>query len=311
LRFVVTGGAGFIGSNLSESLLTLGEVSVIDDLTTGNVSNISHLYNNENFSFLNCSVLDFNTILKATEKVDYIYHLAALPSVSRSIKDPVQTNNVNVNGTLNILEAARRNGVKKVIFASSSSVYGDTPVLPKTESMKLNPLSPYAISKLSAEYYCRIYSKIYDLPTVCLRYFNVYGPKQNPNSEYSAVIPKFITQILNGKQPIINGDGFHTRDFTYIQDVVQANINALKSNVDGFFNIAYGGQTSLNQLVKHILDITNISINVIHGLERPGDVKHSYADISKARDKLQYVPIYKIERGLEATINWYKNYYKN
>lgn len=307
LKFLITGGAGFIGSNLANYLQNIGEVTVIDDLSTGNIANIQELIEN-GIVFSQSSILNYKKTLKSTEKIDIIYHQAALPSVSRSIKNPIQTNEVNVIGTLNVLEAARKNKVKKVIFASSSSIYGDAVVLPKKETMKPNPLSPYAVSKLSAEHYCRVYSRVYGLPTVCLRYFNVYGSRQNPKSEYSAVIPKFITRILDGKPPIINGDGNHTRDFTYIQDVIQANIMAMKSNVEGIFNIAYGEQTSLNQLAKKIMDLMNVSLEVIHGPERPGDVRHSYADISQASINLKYAPKYSLEKGLQETINWYKNF---
>jgi UDP-glucose 4-epimerase len=307
VRYLITGGAGFIGSNIAGTLMGQGEVLIIDDLSTGKYRNIEPLVN-EGVRFYESSILDTEKLITITKEVDYIFHQAALPSVARSIKDPIKTNNVNVSGTLNILEAARTNHVKKVIYASSSSVYGDSKTLPKKESMIPNPISPYAVSKLTSEYYCRAYSKIFGLPTVCLRYFNVYGQKQNPYSEYSAVIPKFITLILQGKQPTINGDGNHTRDFTYIKDVVQANLKAMKPNTEGIFNIAYGEKTSLNELVYKIMELTDIYVDVKYGPERPGDIKDSLADISKAKKELEYRPKYNINRGLKETIEWYKDY---
>jgi UDP-glucose 4-epimerase len=307
LKYLVTGGAGFIGSNIAGTLQDQGDVLIVDDLSTGKYRNIEPLVN-DGARFYESSILDTEKLLAITKEVDYIFHQAALPSVARSIKDPIKTNNVNVSGTLNVLEAARTNHVKKVIYASSSSVYGESKTLPKKESMTPNPISPYAVSKLTSEYYCRTYSKIFGLPTVCLRYFNVYGQKQNPQSEYSAVIPKFITRILQGKQPTINGDGNHTRDFTYIKDVVQANIKAMKPKTEGIFNVAYGEKTSLNELVNKIMELTSIYVNVKYGPERPGDIKDSLADISKARKQLGYRPKYDINRGLKETIKWYKNY---
>jgi UDP-glucose 4-epimerase len=307
VRYLVTGGAGFIGSNIAGTLTGQGEVLIMDDLSTGKYRNIESLVN-EGVRFYESSILNTEKLLEITKEVDYIFHQAALPSVARSIKDPIKTNNVNVSGTLNILEAARTNHVKKVIYASSSSVYGDSKTLPKKESMIPNPISPYAVSKLTSEYYCRAYSKIFGLPTVCLRYFNVYGKKQNPYSEYSAVIPKFITLILQGKQPTINGDGNHTRDFTYIKDVVQANLKAMKPNTEGIFNIAYGEKTSLNELAYKIMKLTDIYVDVNYGPERPGDIKDSLADISKAKKELEYRPKYNINRGLKETIEWYKDY---
>lgn len=307
MKYLVTGGAGFIGSNIAGTLQDQGEVIIIDDLSTGKYRNIEPLVN-DGARFYESSILDTEKLLAITKEVNYIFHQAALPSVARSIKDPIKTNNVNVSGTLNILEAARTNHVKKVIYASSSSVYGDSKTLPKKESMTPNPISPYAVSKLTSEYYCRTYSKIFGLPTVCLRYFNVYGQNQNPHSEYSAVIPKFITLILQGKQPTINGDGNHTRDFTYIKDVVQANLRAMKPKTEGIFNIAFGEKTSLNELVYKIMELTGIYVDIKYGPERPGDIKDSLADISKARKQLGYRPKYDINRGLKETIKWYKDY---
>jgi nucleoside-diphosphate-sugar epimerase len=309
LKYLVTGGAGFIGSNLSEYLIIKGKTQIIDDLSTGTLENIKQFKDKINFTEI--SILDYENLLKLTKGVDYIFHQAALPSVPRSIKNPVATNNVNINGTLNILEAARRNDVKKVIYASSSSVYGDTPILPKQETMKPNPLSPYAVSKLTGEYYCRVYSKVYNIPTVCLRYFNVYGPRQNPYSEYSAVIPKFITAILKQKPPTIYGNGYHTRDFTYVKDVVQANYKAAISKNEGIYNIGYGEQTSLTTLANKIMEITGTEVDTKYEPERPGDVKDSLADITEAKAKINYRPEYDITRGLEETIDWYRKHMIN
>ena len=303
----MTGGAGFIGSNLSEELLGLGEVLVVDDLSTGDFENVRFLVD-KGVSFYETSILDYEKLVEVMRNVDYVFHLAALASVSASIDNPVRSNSVNVSGTLNVLEAARKNHVKKVVYASSSSVYGDTPELPKKESMKPNPVSPYAVSKLAAEHYCRVYSHIYKFPTVCLRYFNVFGPRQNPYSDYSAVIPKFISLILEGKSPVINGDGSITRDFIFVKDVVHANIQAVKSEAEGVFNVAYGKQTSLTELADLIMDLTKTRVEINYGPKLLGDVQDSLADISEARDKLQYYPSYDFEKGLKETIDWYKNY---
>ena len=309
LRFLVTGGAGFIGSNLVEELLDLGEVSVIDDLSTGDIENIELLVD-KGVSFIEASILDNEKLVDVSRGIDFIFHQAALPSVSRSIDDPVKSNLVNVSGTLNVLEAARKNHVKKVVYASSSAVYGDTVELPISESMKPNPLSPYAVSKLAAEYYCRVYSHIYGTPTVCLRYFNVFGPRQNPYSEYSAVIPKFISLILEGKAPTINGDGSITRDFVFVKDVVHANIQAIKTKAEGVFNIANGKQTSLKELAELIMYKVGTKVEIIYGSNRTGDVQDSFADITEAKDKLQYTPKYDIKKGLKETIKWYKMHAK-
>ena len=305
----MTGGAGFIGSNIVEELLDLGEVSVIDDLSTGDIENIELLVD-KGASFIEASILDNEKLVDVSRGIDFIFHQAALPSVSRSIDDPVKSNLVNVSGTLNVLEAARKNHVKKVVYASSSAVYGDTVELPISESMKPNPLSPYAVSKLAAEYYCRVYSHIYGTPTVCLRYFNVFGPRQNPYSEYSAVIPKFISLILEGKAPTINGDGSITRDFVFVKDVVHANIQAIKTQAEGVFNIANGKQTSLKELVKLIMNKVGTKVEIIYGPNRTGDVQDSFADITEAKDKLQYTPKYDIKKGLKETIKWYKMHAK-
>ncbi len=304
-KVVITGGAGFIGANLAEELVKQHEVVVIDDLSTGRIENIEHLLNNESFKFIKRSITDLNLLKQTLKDVDCIFHQAAIPSVQRSLENPLATNEVNVKGVLNVLIAAKDCGVKKVVYASSSSVYGDTPELPKRVDMKPNPMSPYAVSKLAGEYYCKAFSEIYRIKTVCLRYFNVYGPKQDPTSEYAAVIPRFITRILSNQPPVIFGDGDQTRDFTFVKDVVKANILAMENNVEGIFNTACGQRISINELANKIMEIVGIKLNPVYDKPRPGDVRHSLADISLAKQKLGYVPEYSLERGLEVTIKWF------
>jgi UDP-glucose 4-epimerase len=241
------------------------------------------------------------------KNVDYVFHQAAIPSVPRSVEDPIKTNDANINGTLNVLIASKENGIKKVVYASSSSVYGDTPTLPKKEDMIPNPLSPYAVSKLTGEYYCDVFSNIYGLQTVSLRYFNVYGPRQDPSGAYAAVIPKFITNILDNKSPVIFGDGEQSRDFTFIEDVIQANIKAAKSSAVGIFNVAKGGRTTLNSLADLLMDIIRSSCDKIYEDPRPGDIKHSFADISKAESHFDYRPNFEIRDGIKETIKWFQN----
>lgn len=303
---VVTGGVGFIGSNLVEELTKDNEVIVIDDLSTGKRENIDE----SKVEFVQGSITDLEHLKKVFEDVDYVFHQAAIPSVQRSVENPLATNEVNVKGTLNVLIAAKVNGVKKVIYASSSSVYGETPELPKREDMSPNPLSPYAVSKLTGEYYCNAFSEVYDLKTVCLRYFNVFGPKQNPSSEYAAVIPKFITRVMRKQPPIIYGDGNQTRDFTFVKDVVRANILAMERDAKGIFNVAYGKRTSINELASKIMGAISLEMEPVHDKPRPGDIRHSLADISLAKDKLGYKPKYSLEEGLEETIKWFqKNFF--
>jgi UDP-glucose 4-epimerase len=303
---VITGGSGFIGSNLARNLAANNKVIVIDDLSTGNLKNIKDLIDSKKIGFIKRSITNLNILQKTFKNIDYVFHEAAIPSVPRSIKDPLRSNFVNVNGTLNVLIAARDNNIQKVIYASSSSVYGDTPTLPKKEKMKPRPLSPYAISKLTAEYYCQVFSKIYSLPTVSLRYFNVYGRRQSPSSEYAAVIPKFITNILHEKSPLIYGDGKQTRDFTYVDDVVKANILAAESDETGIFNIAGGNRISINDLAYKIMDLCKKNLKIEYTEPRHGDIKHSYADISKAKEKLNYAPGYILSDGLKEVITWYR-----
>lgn len=305
MKVVVTGGCGFIGSNIAEELIKKHYVVVIDDLSTGRIENIQSLQDKENFEFVRGNITDLDLLKQIFEDVDCIFHQAAIPSVQRSVENPLDTNEANIKGTLNVLIAARDCGVKKVVYASSSSVYGDTPELPKKENMKPNPQSPYAVSKLTGEYYCKVFSEIYGIKTVCLRYFNVYGPNQDPSSEYAAVIPRFINRVLNNQPPIIFGDGNQTRDFTFVKDVVKANILAMEKNVEGVFNIAYGQQISINELANKIMEIVGVKLNPVYDKPRPGDIRNSLADISLAKQKLGYMPEYSLEKGLEVTIRWF------
>jgi len=306
LRLVITGGAGFIGSSLVRTLAEGNEVMVIDDLSTGYLQNIEDLIDEKKITFIRGSIADLDLLQKTFQNVDYVFHEAAIPSVPRSIIDPIASNVVNVNGTLNVLVAAKDNHVKKVVYASSSSIYGDTPSLPKQEEMNPRPLAPYAVNKLTGEYYCQVFTTVYGLPTVSLRYFNVYGPRQDPSSEYAAVIPSFITRVLNGEPPVIYGDGKQTRDFTFINDVVTSNILAAESNVCGVFNIAGGRQVSINNLARLIIKIFRKDLDLIHKDPRPGDIRQSFADISKAREKLKYEPRFDLSQGLKETGKWFQ-----
>jgi len=303
---VVTGGAGFIGSNLVRALLGENEVIVIDDLSTGNLENIRDLIDDQSIMFVKGSVTDLDLLQETFKNVDYVFHEAAIPSVPRSVKDPIKSNYANVNGTLNVLVAARDNGVEKVVYASSSSAYGDTPVLPKKEDMKPTPLSPYAVSKLVGEYYCQVFAEVYRLSTVSLRYFNVYGPWQDPASEYAAVIPRFISRVLNGESPVIFGDGSQTRDFTFVRDAVNANILAAKSTATGVFNIAGGRRISINELAQLVMRIIGKDVDVVYDDPQPGDIMHSLADISKAKEELGYEPGFDLTKGLEETLKWFQ-----
>ena len=305
-KVVVTGGAGFIGSNLAQELSKENQVTVFDDLSTGYLENIENLINSRDIIFVKGSITDMDILQKLFEDVDYIFHQAAIPSVPRSVKDPISSNFTNVNGTLNVLVAARDNNVKKLVYASSSSAYGDTPVLPKREDMKPCPLSPYAISKLAAEYYCQVFSDVYNMATASLRYFNVFGPRQDPSSEYAAVIPKFIGSILNDKSPIVYGDGEQTRDFTFVDDVVNANILAAESMSTGVFNIAGGKRISINDLAGLIMEILDKDLDITHIEPQPGDIKHSLADISKAREQIKYMPKFNVKDGLKETVKWFQ-----
>ena len=301
MNILVTGGAGFIGSNLAEELLEKHEVVIIDDFSTGRVENVENL----DVELVQGSITDPDLLKENFRGVDYVFHQAALPSVQRSVEDPVLANEVNVCGTLNVLVAARDADVKKVIYASSSSVYGDTPELPKREDMKPDPKSPYAVAKLAGEYYCRVFNEIYGLKTVALRYFNVYGPRQDPSSDYAAVIPKFVNRVMAGKAPIIYGDGEQTRDFTFVRDVVQANVRAMESDATGVFNVAAGTRISVNDLAGMIMEIIGNRVECAYEEPRAGDVRDSLGDISKAHAGFGYVPRYGMEDGLRETIGWF------
>ena len=308
-RVLVTGGAGFIGSHLVDRLLGEGvEVIVFDNLSTGRKHNLEHNTKNRNFTFLRGDLRDGESFEKAAEGVDAVFHQAALVSVTRSVEDPLATNDVNVNGTLNVLKTSVDKGVKRVVFASSSSVYGETKVLPKKEDIALRPISPYAVSKLAAEKYVKVFHRVYGLETVCLRYFNVYGPRQT-SGPYSGVIPIFVDNLLGNRRPVIFGDGKQIRDFTYVKDVVEANICALTSDgVEGeVFNIATGTATSINDLAKQLQKTINKKeLGAVHEAPRPGDIEHSYADITKARNLLGYKPAVNLRDGLTELVEYWK-----
>lgn len=301
-KVVVTGGAGFIGSHLVEELAKQGyNVIILDDLSTGKLENIAELLNKDNVEFVQGSITDLPLLQKLFQSVEYVFHQAALARVPRSIDDPLSANEVNITGTLNILLAARDNGVKKVIYASSSSVYGNTATLPQREDMPPDPLSPYALTKLAGEYYCNIFRQIYGLPTVSLRYFNVYGSRQDLKSQYATVIPAFIEMILQGLPLIIHGDGEQSRDLTFIDDVVRANILAAESDAEGTYNIGGGRSTTINQLAESILNLMGKDLPPVHEKPRPGDPRHTLADVSKARG-FGYEPEWNLEEGLRKSI---------
>jgi len=291
VKYLVTGGAGFIGSNIVEALLAGGkQVSVFDNFSTGRRENLDAFLFQPGFGLHEGDLRDYRQVLSATEGADYVLHQAALPSVPRSVADPLTTNEVNINGTLHVLQAARECGVKRVVFASSSSVYGDGPGLPRKEEMPAAPMSPYALSKYTAERYCQLFWELYGLETVCLRYFNVFGPRQDPASQYSAVIPKFISLIRRGERPVIYGDGLQSRDFTYVDNNVHACLLACTAAqaAGKVYNIACGRQYSLLDLVKSLQELTGLHPEPVFAPARPGDVKHSMADIRKAQEELGF-----------------------
>ncbi len=310
LRILVTGGAGFIGSHLVDRLLKEGfEVTVVDNLSTGQRENITQHKDRKDFHFIKGDIQDRTLVKKAVENVDAVFHEAARVSVPKSVENPLLTNEVNVSGTLNLLEACRNSDLKRFIHASSSSIYGETEMLPKHEMQMPQPISPYAVSKLAAENYVKIYHRVYGLNTVCLRYFNVYGPRQI-YSAYSGVIPIFINRLLNNEPPIIYGDGKQTRDFTFVQDVVEANMLALtkETAIGEIFNIATGTQITINQLATMLQQIMNkTDLKPEYTDPRPGDIKHSYADITKAKKLLQYEPRVFIKDGLTRLVWWYED----
>jgi len=317
MRILVTGGAGFIGSNLVQHLLNLPQVShvrVLDNFATGNIKNLQKCQENEKFEFIEGDIRDYKTCLLACTGIDLISHQAALGSVPRSINDPLTSNEVNITGTLNIFTVAKETGVKRIVYAASSSTYGDHPGLPKVEDKIGNPLSPYAVTKYVNELYARVYANVYGMQLIGLRYFNVFGPQQNPQGPYAAVIPLFIKSILDNQAPVINGSGEHSRDFTYVDNAVQANVCALftenQDAVNQVYNIACGEQTTLNELFEHLKGIAGSDLVPIHGPERSGDVKHSLADISKAQALLGYSPLIKVRDGLKQTFEWYRQQHK-
>lgn len=309
---LVTGGAGFIGSNIVASLLIdprVSKVRVLDNLSTGFLHNIQEFFNNPKFEFIEGDIRGFDTCLKATEGIQLITHQAALGSVPRSIKDPITTNEVNIGGTLNIFNAAVQNKVKRVVFAASSSTYGDSQGLPKVEHIIGKPLSPYAVTKYVNELYADVFARTYDFEYVGLRYFNVYGPKQDPNGAYAAVIPLFFKAALDGIGPIINGDGTNSRDFTFVDNAVEANILALFSEnreaINQVYNVACGERTNLNELWSNIKLITNSNAEATHGPNRSGDIPHSLASIDKAKSLLNYTGKIKLKEGLERAFEFY------
>lgn len=310
MKYLVTGGAGFIGTNIVKELLGKGEkVKVLDNFSTGKRENILPYINNKNFELIEGDLRSFHTVRDAVRGVEFVLHQGALPSVPRSITDPITSNDVNVLGTLNVLEASKEFGVKRVVYASSSSVYGNSIEFTKTEDLPVKPLSPYALSKYAGERYCQIYYNLYDLETVCLRYFNVFGPNQDPTSQYSAVIPKFIKAMMNDLSPTIFGDGLQSRDFTYVQNNVSANLLACLSDkaVGEVINIACGQSFSLLDLVDAINKVLNKNIEPIFEKSKKGEIKHSLADISKAKKLLNYNVKVPFVDGIKKTIGYYSN----
>lgn len=307
--YLVTGGAGFIGSNIVSALVRQGKaVRLLDNCATGKLSNLEGILNQ--IEFIQGDVRDLSIVRETVRDIDYVLHQAALPSVARSVDNPIATNEVNVTGTLNILVAARDAKVKRVVYASSSSAYGNSPVLPKREDMPANPISPYAISKYAGEQYCKVFYTLYGLETIALRYFNVFGPRQSPSSQYAAAIPIFIKAFLEGKPPTIFGEGEQSRDFTFVENVVSANLLACHAEgaAGEIFNIACGKRTTVNDLARAIKNMLGSSVEPVYSKARKGDVRHSLADITKARRILGYEPKVDFEAGLQQTIEWMKSF---
>ena len=307
-KFLITGGAGFIGSNLADELLRQGaKLVILDNFATGFRENLEEIQGD--FEFIEGDLNDHDALKKALESVEVVFHQAALPSVPRSVDNPRETHEACVNGTFNLLLKAKENNVKRVIYAASSSAYGDQPTLPKIETMLPEPLSPYAAAKLMGEYYCQTFSKVYNLETICLRYFNVFGPRQNPSSQYSGVISRFIDALMKGETPVIYGDGEQSRDFTFIANVVDANIKAAQTDkgIGETINAANGERISLNQLLDVLKKITGREdVSADYQPERKGDVKHSQADNQRAKEFLGYENLVGLEEGLRKTIDWWK-----
>lgn len=307
MRYLVTGGAGFIGSNTVDELVRRGHsVVVLDDLSAGKEENLAEVRNK--ITFLKGSITDIESLQKAAQQADFVIHLAARTSVPRSVKDPIETNRVNVDGTLNVLVAARDNKVKRVVFAASSSVYGETPTLPKVESMQPHPISPYGVSKFVGELYAQTFGRCYGLETVCVRYFNIFGPRQDPDSPYSGVLSRFSTAFLEGTQPTVFGDGNQTRDFTFVENAVQANLLACEAAgaAGQVFNIGTGHAISLNQTLQLLGRLSGKPLPANYEPPREGDIRDSLADISRAREVLGYEPIVFFEEGLQRTFDWYR-----
>tara|TARA_B100001059_G_scaffold62614_1_gene58498 strand:+ start:973 stop:1956 length:984 start_codon:yes stop_codon:yes gene_type:complete len=313
---LVTGGAGFIGSNLCEYLIEKeNKVICLDNFSTGKRENLKQLLNHSKFKLIEGDIRKLNDCLKATIGVDYVLHQAALGSVPRSIKDPITSNEVNVSGFLNMLIASRDNGVKRFVYAASSSTYGDSETMPKVEDVIGKPLSPYAITKYVNELYADIFSASYGLETIGLRYFNVFGRKQDPNGAYAAVIPKFVSQLMKGESPVINGDGNYSRDFTYIDNVIQANLLSLvttnEKSINTVYNVAYGDRNTLNDLMGYLkeylseLDSKISNVEVVYGPNRAGDIPHSHASVEKAKQLLNYNPQFSLQKGLKEAVKWY------
>ena len=310
MKYLVTGGAGFIGSNIVEELLKRGEkVRVLDNFSTGRRENLKGFTND--VELIEGDIRSLSTVYRAVDGVDFVLHQAALPSVPRSIADPVTTNEVNITGTLNILIASRDRNIKRVVYASSSSVYGNDPRQPKHEDMRPRPMSPYAISKLAGEVYCTVFNQLYDLETVILRYFNIFGPRQDPNSQYSAVIPKFIGLMLKNKRPTIYGDGKQTRDFTFVENIVSANLKACSAKMmpeERIFNCACGSKISIEELVIQMNRTLNKNIKPLYAEPRSGEVKNSYADVSRAVHFLNYEILIQFQEGLDRALEWFREF---
>lgn len=313
-KILVTGGAGFIGSNLVDALLSderIGFVRVLDNLSTGSRGNLSLHFDNPKFEFVEADIRDFDTCLRACKGMDFVSHQAALGSVPRSLEDPLTTNTVNISGSLNVLHAAKESGIQRVVYAASSSTYGDSTELPKTEDHIGNPLSPYAVTKLVNELYASVYARSFGMEVIGLRYFNVFGPRQSPQGAYAAAIPLFIRKLMRGESPTIHGDGSHSRDFTFVANAVQANLLAIfstkKEALSQVFNIAYGQQTSLLELLETLQQVLGTQVKPVFGPERAGDIPHSLASIEKAREILGYSPKISVPEGLRLTVAWHQN----
>ena len=308
MRYLVTGGAGFIGSNTVDELVRRGHsVVVLDDLSAGKEENLAEI--RAKITFVKGSITDLEAVQKAMHQAEYVIHLAARTSVPRSVKDPLETNRINVEGTLNVLVAARDNKVKRVVFAASSSAYGETATLPKTEAMQPQPISPYGVSKYVGELYAQTFGRCYGLENVCVRYFNIFGPRQDPDSPYSGVLSRFALAFLEDQQPVIYGDGAQTRDFTFVENAVQANLLACEapsSASGGVFNVGTGARISLNQTLELLRRISGKTLQAKHEPPRDGDIRDSQADITKAREYLGYDPTVMFEEGLERTFDWYR-----